>query len=463
MKDVYEYIERNKDRYIGWLQDLCRQPSVAAQNRGMKEAAGMVEQLLRQLGGTAEQIPTSGFPVVYGEFQNDKETALSFYNHYDVQPEDPIELWTSPPFAAEIVNGRIIARGVADNKGNLIVRLAAVDAYKAVKGELPVKIKFLVEGEEEIGSLHLREFVDQNRDKVQADGCIWEFGYKGADGRLQACFGVKGMCFVELVCRGANTDMHSSNAAIIENPAWRLIWALNTLKTPDERIRIKGFYDKVAPLSVADREVLNEMDYDEESTLKKFGLDSFLLNLKGLPLKEKLIYQPTCTICGFQTGYTGEGKKTVLPSEARVKIDFRLVPDQEPHEIYRLLREHLDDHGFSDIELIPYTMTNPARTSLEGPLARAVVKTAKEVYGCGPIIKPMSAATGPMYILCQGLGIPSVSAGVGNFTSNNHAPNENILVTDFIQGIQHIAAIIDQFPREMMAEANAENREGSLT
>lgn len=202
-------------------------------------------------------------------------------------------------------------------------------------------------------------------------------------------------------------------------------------------------------MSELDLEVLDNMDYDEESTLKKYGLDSFLLNLTGLPLKEKLIYQPTCTICGFKTGYMGEGKKTVLPSEARVKIDFRLVPNQEPHEIYKLLRAHLDEHGFSDIEMIPYTMTNPARTSLDGPLARAVLDTATEVYGVESIIKPMSAATGPMYVLCQGLGIPSVSAGVGNFTSNNHAPNENILVEDFIQGIKHIAAIMDRFAKEM--------------
>ncbi|MCR8631882.1 M20/M25/M40 family metallo-hydrolase [Paenibacillus sp. N5-1-1-5] len=448
MNDVFEYVELNRNKYIQWLQDICRQPSVAAQNRGMTKTAGMVESLIQQLGGKAAQVQTSGYPVVYGEFQNNKKSTLSFYNHYDVQPEDPIELWDSPPFAAEIKDGRIIARGVADNKGNLIARLAAIDAYMAVKGELPLNIKFIIEGEEEIGSLHLREFVDANRELVQADGCIWEFGYKDADGSLQASFGVKGMCYVELVCRGANTDMHSSNAAIIENPAWRLIWALNTLKTPDERIQIKGFYDQVASLTEKDLEVLNNMDYDEESTLKKFGLDSFVLELSGLPLKEKLIYQPTCTVCGFKSGYIAEGKKTVLPSEARVKIDFRLVPNQDPHTIYELLRKHLDEHGFSDMEMIPHTMTYPARTPLDGPLARSVIKTAKEIYGSEPTIKPMSPATGPMYILCQRIGIPSVSVGVGHFASNNHAPNENIFVEDFIQGIKHIAAIMDEFSKQ---------------
>jgi len=445
LKDVFDYIEQNRDDYIRWLQQICRQPSVAAQNRGMAEAAGMVQSLIRQIGGTAMQVATSGYPVVYGEFANGKKKTLSFYNHYDVQPEDPLELWDSPPFDAEIRDGRIFARGVADNKGNLAARLAAVHAYRSVRGSLPLNVKFIVEGEEEIGSLHLREFVDRHRELVQADGCIWEFGYKNADGSLQASFGVKGMCYVELVCRGANTEMHSSNAAVIENPAWRLIWALNTLKTPDERIHIKGFYDKAASLSDMDRDVLEQMVYDEQSTMKKFGLNKFLLGLSGLPLKEKLIYQPTCTVCGFQSGYTGPGKKTVMPSEARAKLDFRLVPDQDPHEIYELLCRHLNEHGFADIEVIPYTMTHPARTPLDNPLARSVIRTTKQVYGAEPTIKPMSPATGPMYILCQRLGIPSVSVGVGHFASNNHAPNENIFVDDYIQGIKHIAAIIEDF------------------
>lgn len=448
MKEIFDFIEQNKDEYIRWLQQICRQPSVAAQNRGMTETAGMVEALIEQIGGKAMQVETSGFPVVYGEFLNGKKKTLSFYNHYDVQPEDPVNLWDSPPFAAEIRDGRMFARGVADNKGNLIARLAAVHAYQYVQGQLPINVKFIIEGEEEIGSLHLREFIDQHQDLVQADGCIWEFGYKNADGSLQASFGVKGMCYVELVCRGANTEMHSSNAAVIENPAWRLIWALNTLKTPDERVQIKGFYDKVAALTAADLEALEQMAYDEESTLEKFGLNSFLLGLSGLPLKEKLIYQPTCTVCGLQTGYTGPGKKTVMPSEARVKLDFRLVPDQDPNEILELVRRHLKEHGFSDIEVIPYTMTYPARTPLDNALAQTVIRTTREVYGMEPTLKPMSPATGPMYILCQRIGIPSVSVGVGNFASNNHAPNENIVIEDFIQGIKHMAAIIEDFSKQ---------------
>ncbi|GAA4724648.1 M20 family metallopeptidase [Brevibacillus fulvus] len=447
MQDVFDFIDRNKEEYISWLQEICRQPSVAAQNRGMKETAAMVEKKLKELGAETMQVETSGYPVVYGVLGQEKSKTLSFYNHYDVQPEDPLELWESPPFAAEIRDGRIYARGVADNKGNLLARLAAVHAFQKVRGSLPLQVKFVVEGEEEIGSVHLEEFVEHHRDLLQADGCLWEFGYKNADGRPQVSLGVKGMCYVELRCKGANTDLHSANAAIIENPAWRLIWALSTLKTPDEKVQIEGFYDKVAALTEADRDVLEKMIYSEESTLEKLGLDSFLLNLSGLPLKEKLIFQPTCTICGIESGYTGEGSKTVLPSEARVKIDFRLVPDQDPHEIRNLLRKHLDKHGFSDIEIHSFTLEHPARTEIWNPLAASVLGTAEQIYGMEPTVMPMSPGTGPMYVLCQSLGIPAVSVGVGNFASNNHAPNENILVDDYIQGIKHIAAIIEDFAK----------------
>ncbi|WP_019120350.1 M20 family metallopeptidase [Brevibacillus massiliensis] len=448
MQDVFSFIDQNQETYIKWLQELCRQPSVAAQNRGMKETAAMVERMIRDTGGETRQIGTSGYPVVYGQFAGSGKRTLSFYNHYDVQPEDPLELWDSPPFAAEIRDGRMYARGVADNKGNLIARLAAVHAFLQVRGKLPIGIKFIVEGEEEIGSVCLPEFVDKHRELLQADGCLWEFGYKNADGRPQVSLGVKGMCYVELICRGANTDLHSANAAIIENPAWRLLWALATLKTPDEQIRIKGFYDKVAELSEHDNELLQNMIYDEANTLEQLGLKSFLLNLSGIPLKEKLIFQPTCTICGIESGYTGPGSKTVLPSEARVKLDFRLVPDQDPHEILRLLRRHLDERGFPDIELEPFSLEHPARTPLDNPLTRAVIDTARQVYGLEPTIMPMSPGTGPMYILCQSLGIPAVSVGVGHFASNNHAPNENIIIDDYIQGIKHIAAIIEGFAHQ---------------
>ncbi|MBP3041402.1 M20/M25/M40 family metallo-hydrolase [Bacillaceae bacterium Marseille-Q3522] len=448
MEKVFQYIEEHADMYVKLLQELCRQPSVAAQNRGMKETAQMVSAFLTEYAeAKTEQLETSGYPVVYGEINSGKKKTLSFYNHYDVQPEDPLEMWESDPFAAEIKDGKLIARGAADNKGNLVARIAAVHAYLQVHKELPVNIKFIVEGEEEIGSVHLEEFRDKYPEKLASDGCIWEFGYQNPDGQLQVSLGVKGMLYVELKLKGANIDLHSASAAIIENPAWRLIWALQTLKNDKEEILIDGFYDKVLKPNEEELGILEQMKYEEKTTLKRLGLDQFLLNLSGVPLKERLIFQPTCTICGFETGYTGEGSKTVLPSEARVKLDFRLVPDQDPKEIYQLLRQHFDKHGFHDIEMTIYSSEHPAKTELHDPLVETVIQNVEKVYGRPPTINRMSAGTGPMYILCQELGIPAVSFGVGNAHSQNHAPNENITLKDYLNGIKMIAAVIEEFPK----------------
>lgn len=445
LEQILEEIDQNAQMYIDWLQKLCRQPSVAAQNRGMTETAELVEASLKILGAKAECVATAGYPIVYGEFDGESRKTLSFYNHYDVQPEDPLDKWHSDPFGADIRDGYIYARGVADNKGNLIARLAAIHAYQHVVGTLPVRIKFIVEGEEEIGSPNLEAFAQAHPEKVQSDGCIWEFGYKNPEGRLQVSLGVKGMCYVELRVKGANTDLHSANAAVVQNPAWRLVWALGTLKDADERVQIAGFYDRVALPTTEESTVLEEMAYNEVETLERLGLKEFLQDLTGHELKEKLIFQPTCTICGLVSGYIGEGSKTVLPSTATAKLDFRLVPDQDPHEILGLLRHHLDQHGFGDIEVISYSLEHPAKTALDAPLVATVLEQVPKIYGGPATINRLSPGTGPMYPLCQALGIPAVSFGVGHDASNNHAPNENIAVKDFIDGIKMVAAVIHAY------------------
>ncbi|MDQ3397088.1 MAG: M20/M25/M40 family metallo-hydrolase [Deinococcota bacterium] len=447
LESVYRVIEDNQEMYLAWLQELCRQPSVAAQNRGMQETARLVEHFLAATGAKVERLATPGYPVVYGELDCKKPKTLSFYNHYDVQPEDPLELWESSPFAADIRGGRLFARGAADNKGNLMARIAAVHAYKEVHGALPVNVKFIVEGEEEIGSPHLEAFAERYPAKVRADGCIWEFGYKNPDGRLQVSLGVKGMCYVELRAKGANTDLHSANAAVIQNPAWRLVWALGTLKNEREEVLIEGFYDRVLPPDDEERALLREMIYEEAAVLADLGLERFLLGLSGESLRERLVFGPTCTICGVVSGYTGEGSKTVLPSVAKAKLDFRLVPDQDPADVLKLLRRHLDAHGFKDIEIIDLTGERPAKTAIGDPLVGAVVRSARRVYGKPPTINRISPGTGPMYALCQRYGVPAVSVGVGHSRSQNHAPNENIYLQDYNDGIKMIATVLYEFAR----------------
>lgn len=447
MKKVYDFIDENKEKYIKLLQEISRQPSVAAQNRGIKETANMVEQYLQNISLQTEQVPTSGNPVVYGELNEGAKKTLAFYNHYDVQPEDPIDEWESDPFGAEIREGKIFGRGVADNKGSLLARICAVHAYKQVYGNLPINVKFIVEGEEEIGSPHLGEFAENNVDKIQADGCVWENGYKSTDGRVQIRLGVKGMLYVELRSNGANIDLHSSNGAIIENPAWRLVWALSTLKNEKEEVLIPGFYDNVDSLTPAERQLLEEMPFNEQELLDQYEVSGFVNNLQGTALKEKFIYQPTCTICGIESGYTGEGSKTVLPSKAKVKIDFRLVASQDPSEILKSLRKHLDDHGFNDIEIVSLKGQRAAKTAVEDPLSRVIIENAETFYGKKPQIMRTSAGTGPMYDLCQKYGIPAVGIGVGHEKSQQHAPNESIYVQDYIDGIKFVAQIMQQYAK----------------
>jgi acetylornithine deacetylase/succinyl-diaminopimelate desuccinylase-like protein len=447
LDDIYAYIDSHRDEYVSHLIKLLRQPSIAAQNEGMAETARMVAELIGAVGGQAQILPTAGHPVVYGEVKSSGPRSLLLYNHYDVQPADPLEQWNYPPFEATIADGRIWARGVSDNKGNLVARLCAVDAWLAVRGELPLTVKCVFEGEEEIGSPNLEAFAEEHHALFAADGCIWEAGYKDLQGRLQISLGCKGITYVELRAHGANRDLHSSNAAIVPSPVWRLMWALATLKDQDERILIDGFYDDVLGPSDADRELLAKWDFQPDEFRQSLEIDGFLRGAQGEQVKEDFLFQPTCNICGIQAGYTGPGSKTVLPNYAFCKIDFRLVPNQRNRRVLELLRNHLDRHGFEDIEVVDLTGEDPARTDPNDPLVGAVVEAAEAVYSQPVQVMPTMAGTGPMYHLCQRWGIPAVGSGVGHADSRNHAPNESIFIEDYIEGIKHIATIFDSFSR----------------
>jgi acetylornithine deacetylase/succinyl-diaminopimelate desuccinylase-like protein len=447
MDDILAYIDDNFGQTVVRLQDFCRQPSIAAQGAGMEEMASLVHRALVDLGARAELVPTAGYPVVVGRLGSADMKTLMLYDHYDVQPPDPLDRWDSPPFAAEIREGHLYARGAADNKGNLVARLAAVEAWLAVRGGVPLSILFVVEGEEEIGSPNLAQFSREHRDKLRADGCIWETGYKDTKGRLEVLLGAKGILAVELRLRGMGRDLHSANAAIVESPVWRLVWALDSLKGPDEWIRIPGFYDDVRAPDGRDRALLAAWDYDEAGQLAEFGIERFVLGVSGEALKEKFLFQPTCNLCGIYAGYSGPGIKTVLPAEAMAKLDFRLVPDQDPHDILEKLRSHLDAKGFGDVEIVTEGPEFPARTDPDDPLVAAVVEAGRQVYDFEPVVKPLMAGTGPMYELCQRWGLPAVGAGIGWSGSRSHSPNENVRLEDLRQGIKHIACIIDQFSR----------------
>lgn len=447
MEDFYAYVDENGDRFLDQLKTLCSQPSIAAQGVGTRETANIVLDMLEGIGADARLIEVAGAPpVVYGEIGQGKKT-LIIYDHYDVQPPEPLDQWESQPFSPQIRKGFLYCRGVADNKGDLASRLQAIEGYQATMGRLPLKIKFVFEGEEEIGSPHLAQFVDENKELLLgADGCLWEGGRVDTSGRPELYLGLKGILYVELRARGASRDMHSSWAPLVPNPAWRLVWALGTLKDENDRLTMDGLMEYVAEPPEEDMELLERIPFDDEEMKEDLELPELLGGVKGTEAVRSLLYSPTCTICGMVAGYTGEGSKTVLPSEARVKLDFRLVPNLEPEVVLELLRKHLDRRGFDDVEIVGFSAEHPAKSSPDAPVARAAIQAATIVYGQEPVVYPSMAGSGPMYPLSTALGIPAVSGlGVGHAQSRIHAPNENIRVEDYFQAVKFTGEFIRVF------------------
>jgi acetylornithine deacetylase/succinyl-diaminopimelate desuccinylase-like protein len=447
LEKVYRYIDENADAFVEDLVRLVKQPSVSAKGEGIEECAKLVEEMMHEAGLSAKILKNGkGNPVVYGEARSGNTAkTLLFYNHYDVQPPEPLEEWQFNPFSGTIAGGKVYGRGVVDNKGNLVSRLKAVQAFIKTVGNVPANIKFVVEGEEEIGSPNLEPIVKKYRQLFSADAAIWEFGGTDRRGRPHLYLGLKGVLSIELRVKGAAKDIHSANAPLIPNPAWRLVHALNALKDEDEKILIEGFYDRVSAPSNEEFECLKSIPFEEEELKKELGLKKFLKGLSGLEALKALLFQPTCTINGLLAGYTGKGSKTVLPHEAMAKLDFRLVPDQKPDEIFEKLTRHLKAKGFDDVEIVRYSSTEPAKTPITDPFAGLVAKTAKKVYGEKAVIYPLSAGSGPMHLFRNILGLPVVSVGCGHPESNTHAPNENLRIESFIKGVNFIATLINDF------------------
>ncbi len=444
---VDAYLDAHIDESLQELSRLCAQPSVAAQNWGIQECAQLVAEMLRQRNFQVEVMETGGSPVVFAQRTGHSAKTVLIYNHYDVQPPEPLELWESPPFEPSLRDGKLYARGVSDDKGHLVSRLFAIDALLSTQGELPCNIKFVIEGEEEVASTHLKDFVYANREKLAADACIWEFG--GVDHRdiPMQYLGLRGICYVELSVDSATSDAHSGlGGGIFPNAAWRLAWALNSLKGPDERIRIPGFYNAVKPPSQRDLQLLAELPDPAEEYKSRYGIAHFIKGLTGGdPLKIAEVFEPTCTICGLTSGYQGQGAKTVLPAHASAKVDFRLVPNQTPEQVLQLLRAHLDAEGFADVQITHLGGEEPARTDPDDPFVDLVVHSAEAVYGVPMQITPLSGGSGPNHPFIHYLNLPVVSAGLGYPGAGGHAPNENIRVDLYLKAAKHIARILKEF------------------
>ena len=445
MKAVYRYIDQHAQDLIQDLAELVKQPSVSAKREGMQECAEKVESMLQETGFSTRLLPEEdGNPVVYGELKSkhSKKTLL-FYDHYDVQPPEPLEEWKFDAFSGKVHDGRIYGRGTSDNKGNIVSRIKAAEAFLKAIGGIPVNVKFVVEGEEEIGSPHLKPVMKQYNELFSNDATIWEFGGTNYEGRPEIYLGLKGVLSVELRAKGAIRDAHSANAPLIPNPAWRLIWALNTMKNDEDQILVEGFYDNVQQPSKEELQLLKEMPLEESKIKKTYGLKEFLQGRTGYEAKKELLFSPTCTINGFLTGYTGPRSKTVLPKEAMVKLDFRLVPNQKPDEIFEKLVSHLKEGGFSDIETVQYGSTEPTKTPVTDPFVEIVAKAAEKIYKKRAVVYPTSAGSGPMHLFRNLLGCPVVSAGCSHADAKVHAPNENLTIDGFIKGTKFMATIMN--------------------
>jgi acetylornithine deacetylase/succinyl-diaminopimelate desuccinylase-like protein len=445
-KTLRDEILGRADLYVGWLKEACSIPSLAERPEALEQMCAWVETKLTDVGLDVSRLQIPGAPdALLGKGGEGSRTVL-VYDHYDVQPVDPIDLWDTHPFEPSIRNGVFYARGAADNKGDLVARIAALDAYRQTNGGLPVNLKFLIEGEEEVGSTHFPALVSRYADRIAADGCIWEGVGIDHVGRPELVFGAKGLAYVELNIRTLAEDQHSSLAVIAPSAAWRLVEALATLRSPDGRVLFDGFYDDVVQPTAEDEAMLASLPFEEDQERERLGTNRFVGDATGIDLVRRYLFEPTCNIAGIESGYTVPGgSKTVLPKQALAKLDMRLVPNQDPDDIVAKLKKHLSERGFDDIEVTVLGGQPAVRSPADSIIGRAAI-SATAVFDEAPAVSPMMIGTGPMYPIAGHLGIPTVSpAGVCRPDSNIHAPNENVRIDDFLTIIEYTIAWIDTF------------------
>ena len=421
------YVDEKMPELVSDLQKLIRQPSVSAKNLGLKECANLVVRMMNKSGIKSEilRLGKNISPAVYGEVrskQNPSKTIL-FYNHYDVQPEEPLELWHDPPFSGKVRGNKIYGRGSADDKGELVTRIKAVEAFLKTTGDVPCNIKFLVEGEEEVGSMNVEKYLKKFRKRLSCDAVIWEFGYVDEKGRPVISLGMKGLLYVELSIKEAVRDAHSSLAVLIENPSWRMVGALHTMRDKSGKILIKDWYKEVDDFTRGELDVIAKEPFDQKSFKKEYGISRFVGHKTGIGIRKAMVGDPTCNIAGFSSGWEGPGAKTVLPSKASVKIDFRLVPGMIPSRQLARLKKHLRDKGFGDVHVQMIHGEAASRTPVSDPFVSVVKRAADKSFGRS-ITSISSAGTGPMYSFSKVLKAPCISIGSTYVYARIHSPNE---------------------------------------
>ncbi|MFN8513985.1 MAG: M20/M25/M40 family metallo-hydrolase [Thermomicrobiales bacterium] len=447
---VFAAIERERDGAIADLARFVQQPSVSAQGQGLRECADLTRDLLRADGVPAEvyEVP-GGPPLVLGRVAagpgGDPSRTLFCYAHYDVQPVEPVERWIDPPYSGAVRDGRLWGRGASDNKSGVLAFSKAARAWREVAGGPPVNLIIFAEGEEEIGSIHLGPWVAAHPELLRADGMLClDGGIVESAGVPEVALGLKAILYIELRVRTMADDVHSLNAAIVPNAAWRLVEALATFRAPDGTILIPDWLDGYQEPTAADEALVDAeaVRVDAATWRRELGIDAFAngRDLRGAVRDRR--YRPTCNICGLTAGYQGPGSKTIVPAHASAKLDFRLPPDLKPEVQEAKLRRHLDAHGFADIEIGRFGPGEwPVKTQPDAPVAEAIERAAARVFGAPPLVMGLSAEG----TILQHVAMPLVLTGFSNADCNLHAPNENIVLDDYIRGIKYAAAIYAEF------------------
>ena len=443
---VDAYIEKNSRRFIDELKELCSFPSISNHGRdAIEPARTWLARRLATFTDRVETLEAGGMPALYAEVKGGGRRKLLLYEHYDVQPVDPVDLWSSPPFEPAEKDGRIVARGVADDKADVMARVHALETLKAL-GEIPLTLRFLVEGEEEIGSKTFEKIVHANSDKLGADGCLWESGASFDDaGRPTLQFGVRGLLYVTLRVKMLDFDQHSGFASVYPSAAMYMVGAIASLRDQDMNVKIDGFYDKVVKPTDADRRMMASIDPEVEKRRQLVGFETLVRDPKPEQVVEQMLFLPTCNVAGIASGYQGPGSKTVLPAEAMAKLDFRLIPDQDPDDVLARLRKHLDAHGFDKVEIVAGEGEKPARSDPSSAIARTVIDAVREMHG-EPVLWPFMPATGPLHPIIAELGVPTVlPVGVGRPDNRIHAPNENIHAEDYVNTVRLMCRVFERF------------------
>lgn len=442
---VLQHLGANAHRHVEDLRTLLRMPSVAAQNRGVRECAAWLADFMRQAGMPPMVEEQANFPVLMAEIPGVSSRSLLIYLHYDVQPADEPE-WQHDPWGAEMVDGRIYGRGTVDNKGPVMAALEAVRAYLELGLKPPVTVKFLIEGEEEVGSPSLRPVLERYRDFLSCDALVNYDDNVWFDGRPRVVCGIKGAVGLRLEVRRPR-EFHSMMSPLVINAAWRLAWALNSLVSPDGQVRIRGFYDDVLPPQARDIEALVNMRWSGEETLRASGQTAFVGGKSGLEALKAFILEPSINLNGISGGYVAPARKGVVPHFAAAELRFGTVPNQTPDRIYRLVRQHLDAEGFGDVEVTLKGRNPWARTPIDSEVAQALARSLAAAFGREVVFQPSYAGSGPEGVFQELFPqMQQAYSGFGPVEDNLHAPNEYIVADDYVRGIESIARLFHEYP-----------------